>query len=104
MLVCLRLESALSVSSNSIKQSLLQWENSLVSVFSIVNDLLHHNASSLRKWTITCFNSDLLGCGGIKKQQRKVMIVETTRAFVKLKQVKAAVSAGGIKYQIMLKA
>ena len=32
------------------------------------------------------------------RPQRKRMIVETTRAFVKLKQNKAAVSAGGTKF------
>ena len=35
--------------------------------------------------------------------QRKIMmvetIIETTRAFVKLKQIKAAVSAGGTKFE-----
>ena len=30
------------------------------------------------------------------RPQRKIMMVETTHAFVKLKQLKAAVSAGGI--------
>ena len=34
--------------------------------------------------------------------QRKIMIVETTRAFVKLNQAKAAVSAGGIKFIVNL--
>ena len=33
------------------------------------------------------------------RPQRKRMMVETTRAFVKLKQNKAAVSAGGTKFQ-----
>ena len=33
------------------------------------------------------------------RPQRKIMMVETTHAFVKLKQIKAAVSAGGIKFQ-----
>ena len=32
------------------------------------------------------------------RPQRKIMMVETTHAFVKLKQIKAAVSAGGIKF------
>ena len=32
------------------------------------------------------------------RPQRKVMMVETTYAFVKLKQIKAAVSAGGIQF------
>ena len=31
------------------------------------------------------------------RQQRKMMMVETTYAFVKLKQIKVAVSAGGMK-------
>ena len=35
------------------------------------------------------------------RPQRKRMIVETTRAFVKLKQNKAAVSAGGTKFYFM---
>ena len=34
------------------------------------------------------------------RPQRKRMIVETTRAFVKLKQNKAAVSAGGTKFDL----
>jgi hypothetical protein len=33
------------------------------------------------------------------RPQRKIMMVETTHAFVKLKQIKAAVSAGGIKFK-----
>ena len=33
------------------------------------------------------------------RPQRKRMMVETTHAFVKLKQIKAAVSAGGIKFE-----
>ena len=32
------------------------------------------------------------------RPQRKIMMVEATYAFVKLKQIKAAVSAGGIKF------
>jgi len=36
--------------------------------------------------------------GGTTRQERKVMTVGTTHAVVELKQVKAAVSAGGIKY------
>ena len=32
------------------------------------------------------------------RPQRKRMLVETTYAFVKLKQIKAAVSAGGINF------
>jgi hypothetical protein len=36
------------------------------------------------------------------RPQRKRMIVETTRAFVKLKQNKAAVSAGGTKFAIKI--
>ena len=36
-------------------------------------------------------------CGGAMRPQRKIMMVETTHAFVKLKQIKAAVSVGGIK-------
>ena len=35
------------------------------------------------------------------RPQRKIMMVETTYAFVKLKQIKAAVSAGGIKSVIL---
>ena len=34
------------------------------------------------------------------RPQRKIMMVETTYAFVKLKQIKAAVSAGGIKFDL----
>ena len=34
------------------------------------------------------------------RPQRKIMMVETTHAFVKLKQIKAAVSAGGIKFDL----
>ena len=34
------------------------------------------------------------------RPQRKIMMVETTHAFVKLKQIKAAVSAGGIKFEL----
>ena len=34
------------------------------------------------------------------RPQRKIMMVETTHAFVKLKQIKAAVSAGGINSTI----
>ena len=59
---------------------------------------LNHCVNSLRKWTITCFNPKLLECGGDMRPQRKIMMVETTHAFVKLKQIKAAVSAGGIKF------
>ena len=33
------------------------------------------------------------------RPQRKIMMVEATYAFVKLKQIKAAVSAGGIKFE-----
>ena len=33
------------------------------------------------------------------RPQRKIMMVETTYAFVNLKQFKAAVSAGGIKFE-----
>ena len=33
------------------------------------------------------------------RAQRKVMVVGTTHSFVKLKQIKAAVSAGGIKFE-----
>ena len=36
------------------------------------------------------------------RPQRKIMMVETTHAFVKLKQIKAAVSAGGIQFNQML--
>ena len=60
--------------------------------------ITYHCVNSLRKWTITCFNPNLLECGGAMRPQRKIMMVETTHAFVKLKQIKAAVSAGGIKF------
>ena len=36
------------------------------------------------------FNPNLLECGGAMRPQRKIMMVETTRAFVKLKQIKVA--------------
>ena len=36
------------------------------------------------------------------RPQRKIMMVETTHAFVKLKQIKAAVSAGGIIFLILI--
>ena len=42
------------------------------------------------------FNPNLLECGGDMRPQRKKMIIVTTHAFVKLKQIRAAVSAGGI--------
>ena len=50
---------------------------------------------------MTCFNFDLLGCVAESSGSKKKA---ATSAFVKLKQVKAAVSAGDIKYQIKLKA
>ena len=63
-----------------------------------LNHCVHVN--SWRKWTITCFNPNLLECGGDMRPQRKIMMVETTYAFVKLKHIKAAVSAGGIKFNL----
>ena len=61
---------------------------------------LNHCVNSLQKWTITCFNPRRLECGGAMQPQRKVTMVETTHAFVKLKQFKAAVSAEARRHKI----
>ena len=48
--------------------------------------------------SVACFNPNLLEHVGAMRLQQKRMMVETTRAFVKLKQNKAAVSVGGTKF------
>ena len=48
--------------------------------------------------SVACFNPNLLEHVGPMQPQQKRMMVEITRAFVKLKQNKAAVSAGGTKF------
>ena len=54
---------------------------------------LNHCVSGQKKG----FNSNFIECGGAMRLQRKIMMVETTHAFVKLKRIKVAMSAGGIK-------
>ena len=53
-----------------------------ISMKTIVHHPMYYHGS--------CFNPNLLECGGAMRPQRKLMIVETTHAFVKLKQIKAA--------------